>query len=137
MDPFSPYSYTSYIVLLIWEIKNLNFDDEDNIAQRIQIEELFELAENTVTDDISKILELKAKYISTVRHSVNLNEYKEYLDGIYADQNLRPYACILLFNYNEDNKDKINDWFINCDELINEMSNYTENNEVVKFLAKY
>ncbi|WP_411895118.1 SIR2 family protein [Winogradskyella sp. A2] len=137
MDPFSPYSYTSYIVLLMWEMKNLNFDDVDKIAQRIQIEELFELAENTVTDDINRILELKAKYVSTVRHSVNLNEYKEYLDGIYADQNLRPYACILLYNYNEDNKEKIDDWFVNCEELINEMSNYTENNEVVKFLVKY
>ncbi|MEZ4810895.1 MAG: SIR2 family protein [Allomuricauda sp.] len=137
LDPFSAYSYTDYVILLIWEIKNLSFIEEDILSKRITIEELIELAEKTVTDEINRILELKSHYISTVRHSISLVEYKQHLDDLYQDSSLRPYACILLYNYYVDNEADIEDSEISRHELIDEMTNYTDNDEVVKFLIKY
>lgn len=137
MDPFSPYSYIDFIKLIMWEIKNYNFSEEEEISHKIQIEELFDLAENTITDDINRVLEFKSRYISQVRHSYKKGEYKQYLDELYSKTELRPYACILLYNYYEENSETIEDWFVSCDELIDEMFNYTDNNDIVKFLVKY
>lgn len=137
MDPFSAYSYVDFIKIMMWEMDKFDFKEEEEITHKIKIEELFELAQNTVTDEIDRILELKSRYVSVIRHSINLSEYKEYLDKLYSDTDLRPYACILLYNYNEDNKEKIVDWDVNCGEFVEEMTHYTENNEVVKFLVKY
>ncbi|WP_299157023.1 SIR2 family protein [uncultured Christiangramia sp.] len=134
MDPFSSYSYIDFIRLLIWEIKNLDLSEEDIITQKIKIEELFDLAQNAVTDDITRILNLKSKYAKFLRNDTSDKEYLEYIDGLYEDSALRPYACILKYNHlDEKEKGDTETKF----ELIDEMQYYLDNNEVVKFLFKY
>lgn len=135
MDPFSAYGYIDYIKLLIWELKNLRFEKEDKVVQRIKIEELFDLAQKTVTDDINRIFNQKAEYTEFLKEETSDKEYLFYLEELYNDPDLRSYACILKYNYlenieNEDNSKTM-------EELIDEMENYLENNEVVKFLFKY
>jgi hypothetical protein len=137
MDPFSPYSYIDFIKLLVWEMENFEFSEENMISQRIQIDELFELAQNTITDDIDKILEFKTRYLAERSDLYNKTDYKQYLEDMYTKIELRPYACILLFNYYEENSELYEDWDIYCEELVDEMFWFTENNDVVKFLAKY
>lgn len=133
MDPFSAYGYVDYIKLLLWELKHINFPEEDKIAQKIKIEELFDLALNAVTDDINRISNLKSRYTEYLKDETSDTEYIVYLNELYDDPNLRPYACILKYNF----LDNIENTEREKDELIDEMENYLENNEVVKFLFKF
>lgn len=135
MDPFSAYGYVDFIKLLIWESKKLDFEKEEKIAQRIKIEELFDLAQKTVTDDINRIFNLKAEYTEFLQNETSDKEYLSSLEELYEDANLRPYACILKYNYLE-SLDRPEDHDV-MEDLINEMENYLENNEIVKFLFKF
>lgn len=132
MDPFSAYSYVDYIKLLIWELKKLDHDEVDEVQKQIIIEELLELAYRTVTDGLERIDSVNASYASTLREIINDVDYKEYLDTLYEDFRLKPYACILLFGFYE-NEDNI----IECQKLIEELEYYQGNFEVVKFLFKH
>lgn len=134
-DPFSTYSYVDYIRLLIWEYENINNYSEEELQIRIKLEELFDVALISVTENISWIYSLKAEYTNTLKNSSNQKEYKKYLDDLYADMRLRPYACILLYNY-------YCEFYVDldceeCDSLVDEMYSYADNNEIVKFLFKY
>jgi len=134
-DPFSAYSYVDYIRLLFWEYENLRIETEEELQIRIKIEELFDVAFSSVTDNISWLHSLKADYSRILKKTTDSYEYKHYLDELYEDIDLRPYACILLYNYYEDQGEK--DFSNERDELIEEMSLYIDNNEIVKFLFKY
>lgn len=134
-DPFSTYSYTDYIRLLIWEYQNIQIEDEEELQIRIKIEELFEVALSSVIENISWIYSLKADYSQILKNASNQQEYKKYLDELYDDIKLRPYACVLLYNYYSELYE--GDFCEECESLIDEMSRYTDNDEVVKFLFKY
>jgi len=135
LDPFSVYSYDGYIQMIIWQLKKLEFDNQDELQKRIHIEELFDLGLNAVTEQIDKLHGLKSKYAEYLRGKTDNKDYKAYLDELYEDQYLRPYACVLLYIYHEQTCTK--DPNSICNELISEMENYLDNNEVVKFLFKY
>lgn len=132
MDPFSAYSYVDYIKLLIWELKKLDHDEIDKVQKQIIIEELLDLAYRTVTDGIERIDIVNSTYVSNLKEIINNVDYKEYLDNLYDDFRLKPYACILLFGYYEKEEN-----YSECDRLVEEMEYYQENFEVVKFLFKY
>lgn len=132
LDPFSAYSYVDYIKLLVWELKNLNFDDIDKVQKQIVIEDLLDLAYRTITDGIERIDQVNSSYISNLNDIIKNVDYKEYLDNLYDDFRLKPYACVLLFGYYQKEED-----FNECDRLINEMEYYQDNFEVTKFLFKY
>lgn len=78
---------------------------------------------------------MKAEYSRILKNSSDQKEYKKYLDDLYSDIRLRPYACILLYNYYSELYDEV--YCDECLSLVEEMYNYTDNNEVVKFLFKY
>lgn len=132
MDPFSSYSYVDYIKLLIWELNKLDHDDVDKVQKQIIIEELFDLAYRTVTDGIERIDIVKSSYVSSLKDIINHVDYKEYLDKIYHDFRLKPYACILLYGYYEKENN-----YSECYKFVEEMEYYQENYEVVNFLFKY
>lgn len=132
LDPFSAYSYVDYIKLLIWELKKIDHDEVDKVQKQIIIQELLDLAYRTVTDGIERIELVNANYVSNLREIINNVDYKEYLDNLYEDFQLKPYACILLFGYYEKEEN-----FTECDKLIEEMEYYQENFEIAKFLFKY
>jgi len=131
-DPCSAYGYVDYIKMLIWEINNIEYDSEDEMQIRIRIEELFDTANRTVTDGIERINSLHETYANYLRQVSDNNDYKEHLDNLYSDVNLRPYATILLHNFYTE-KAMLDE----CRELIDEMENYKDNFEVLKFLFKY
>jgi hypothetical protein len=130
-DPCSAYGYADYIKLLIWEIEHIEYDPEDELQIQIKIEELFDLAKRTVTDGLERINSLQTQYAHYLSQVSDNKDYKEYLDTLYADVSLRPYACILLYNYYYGQR-MVNE----CSNLIDEMENYKDNFEVLKFLFK-
>jgi hypothetical protein len=134
-DPFSTYSYVDYIRLLIWEYQNIQIEDEEELQIRIKIEELFDVAFSSVTENVSWIYSLKSEYSQILKKASDEQEYKKYLYELYDDIRLRPYACVLLYNYY--NEFYEGDYCEECISLVDEMSNYTDNDEVVKFLFKY
>lgn len=132
MDPFSSFSYVDYIKLLIWELENIEHDEVDEIQKQILIEDLFELANRTVTVDLDKIDSLHTMYAQYLEKMIGGVDYKLHLDEIYDNERLRPYACILLFNYYTQECD-----FEKRDEIVGELEYLQDNFEVIKFLFKY
>ncbi|MFN6085455.1 MAG: SIR2 family protein [Fluviicola sp.] len=136
MDPFSSYSYSDYIKLLIWEVSNIDeYDNETELQFRIWIQELFELAERTVTENLSKIEVLRTNYADYLKTVTDKEEYLDHLIELYENPELRPYACILLYSHYESTDDQTRDE--KCQSLIEEMESYLDYDEIVKFLFKY
>jgi hypothetical protein len=131
LDPFSAFSYVDYIKLIVWQLENIKYDIEDVMQKQILIEDLFDLANRTVTDDLDRIDSLQTLYADCLNKFTDNKDYKQYLDELYLTTRLRPYACILLYNYhllmNELEK---------CNSFIVEMETMQDNFEVVKFLFK-
>ncbi|MBC7525091.1 MAG: SIR2 family protein [Flavobacterium sp.] len=131
LDPFSAFSYVDYIKLIVWQLENIEYDIEDVMQQQILIEDLFDLANRTVTDNIDRIDSLQTLYANYLNKRTDNKDYKQYLDELYQTARLRPYACILLHNYHLQKEE-----FEKCDFYIDEMEYMQENFEVVKFLFK-
>ncbi len=129
LDPFSSYSYSDYIKLLLWELENIDVDKDDDLQKLILIEELLDLGDRAITDDPDKIHKLRSQYSSFLSDFTDNVDYLEYLQGLYEDRHFRPYSCILLYNYYSrlENEAK-------CNHYLEEMQNYKENFEVLKFL---
>ena len=132
LDPCSSYSYVDYLNCLIWELEKINTDTEDELRLKIHIEEQFETALSTITEGTNKVLEIKTKYIENFRKVSNNLDYLKQLDDMYEDDNLRPYACILKYNYFFEKSDSEI-----CLALVDEMMEYLDIQEVVKFLFRY
>src|SRR5690606_15499663 len=62
LDPFSAFSYVDYIKLIVWQLENIEYDIEDEMQKQILIEDLFDLANRTVTDDLERIDSLQTIY---------------------------------------------------------------------------
>ncbi len=131
LDPFSAFSYVDYIKLIVWQLENIDYDDEDVMQKQILIEDLFDLANRTVTDDLDRIDNLQTVYASYLNQRTDNKDYLQYLDELYQNSRMRPYACILLYNYHLQN-----DEIEKCDLYISEMEFMQENFEVIKFLFK-
>ncbi len=132
-DPCSHYSYYDLLVLLLWELKCMQLDIDEQLRLQIEIEEQFETANKSITDGIDRIARLEVLYREIQKKS--FDEKTDYLSSLlelYEDEHLRPYACILLYNYyyQSNNIEK-------SDELIDELENYLDCNEVVRFLFKF
>jgi uncharacterized protein YneR len=106
----------------------------EELQKRIKIEELFEMAISSVTERISWINSLQVEYTEIFKKLYNEKEYKEYLDELYSNSKFRPYACILLYNYYYEHRNGLRE---KCDSLLQEMTNYIHNNEIIKFLFKH
>lgn len=129
LDPCSSFSYVSYIKAIIWKIKKLNLDEEEKIQLQIKIEDLFKYANTTVTSGFEKINVIYSEYTEFLNVSLELSDYLLHIEELYQDLKLRPYACILLYNYYA----KIDD----IDKMyryLEELELYTDNFEVIKFL---
>lgn len=133
VDPCSSYSYVDYLKLLFWCLENIQYEEEEKIKLFVKIEESFDLAEKAVVDDINRILELKSQYANQIRGIRTEDDYFKYLTEQYQDSRIRPFSCILLYNYYETHDSPIE----KLKSLIEEMEQYTDNNEVVKFLFKH
>ena len=131
MDPFSSFSYKDFIELLIWELDNYEFREEEKIRYYIKIEELFDVAYKTVTDNLNFIDILKNKFAEFLGEELNGAIFKEYIDSLYTDFRLKPYACILLYNYHLNHNE-----IEKCDYYISELETMEHIDEVVKFLFK-
>jgi hypothetical protein len=131
LDPCSSFSYKDLIELLIWELEKIKFSPEEEIRKQIQVEELLDLAMHAVTDDLSQLIELKDKFDKTFRRRSDNKGYLITLHEMYEDVKLRPLACILFFNHfnSVGEKGKANEYLL-------EMEEYTDEDEVAKFLFK-
>jgi hypothetical protein len=131
-DLSSAYSYADYIKMLIWELENIERSREDELQTQVLVEELFDSAKRLVTDNLEWINQLQTDYANFLKDISENADYKTYLDQLYNDTNLRPYACILLYNYFFELLDNNE-----CTALLEEMESYLDNTEVLKFMFKY
>lgn len=133
LDPFSSFSYVDYLKLLIWDLDNINFDKEAELSLKLKIEELYEIAVTSVSEGLSKINEIYARYKEKHHSQLNSLDYLRELDDMYTRESTRPYACILRYKYYEER----NDGEEKRESLLQEMENYIYNNDVSKFLFRY
>jgi hypothetical protein len=131
-DPCSHYSYFDLIKLLLWELNNSVNDDERRVKLLVQIEDEIDSGLRNVVEGNDKICELQAEYLRTTRNNKSDSEYLESLLFLYNDLKLRPYSCVLLFNYYQEKENSDI-----CLKYKNEMTSYIDINEVARFLFKY
>lgn len=132
LDPCSSFSYIDYLLCLIWELDNIQNTIEEELRLKVLIEDQFETAHSAITEGLSKIFEIKTDYIERYHDHIGSNNYLKQLDEMYGDHELRPYACILKFNYYYE-KGESED----CLDLIDEMMEYAHIQEICKFLFRY
>jgi hypothetical protein len=134
MDPSSHYSYIEYFNLLIWKLRNLKLADDERLELNLTINNLFDEAFRVLYENTNRILDLfeEYKHINSMAPGDESVDYLDFLLEKYQDVNSRPITCILLYYYYEDVED-----YDKCDDLVDEMKNYTDDKEVVYFLFKY
>lgn len=133
LDPCSSFSYTAFLEVLIWKLENVVLEKEEELSINLQIDELYDTAIGSVTEGVSRISEIFSRYKSKHHSIINKQEYLKELDELYENAATRPYACILLYRYFDENKIEMEEKM----SLVEEMENYTYNNDVSKFLFKY
>lgn len=131
LDPFSAFGYVDYIKFIIWQLENIEHDIEDEMQKQILIEDLFDLANRTVTDNLDRIYSMQTIYGTYLSTRSDNKDYKQYLDELYQNLKLRPYACILLYNYYLQKEE-----YLKCNDYLSEIEGMQDNFEVVKFLFK-
>lgn len=133
LDPFSSFSYVDYLKTLIWKLDSIQLEKEEVLSLKIQIEALYETAISSTNEGINRIEEAYALYRDKYRSKIDPAEYIKELDEMYEDSATRPYACILLYKFYENKNIELEERI----SLLEEMENYTYNNDVSKFLFKY
>lgn len=128
-DLFSHYSYFDYIRMMLWIYENIKHTPIEELRIKIQLDELFDLAERLLQDNRQKILELRTKYRWGIRE--DSADYQSQLDREYEDDQLRPYVLILKYRLYEEKQD-----FDSANSLIEEMETYTFIKEVARMLFK-
>jgi hypothetical protein len=134
-DPCSHYSYYDLLALLIWELRYVQLEKEEQLVLQIEIEEQFEQAYKSITEGIDRISRMENIYKEFKKDISNSSiDYLSFLKELYQEEQYRPYACILLYNYYEnENKNE----YEKLNNLIEELELYSDYEEVVKFLFKY
>ncbi len=100
LDPQSHYSYENYLKFEIWCLDKLVYSSDDELRQRIRIEELFEQAENLVKTNINRIQEIKVHYHRKIYGQIkNEKDYLKFLEDNYNDKSLRPLSLVLQYYY--------------------------------------
>jgi GTPase SAR1 family protein len=100
-DPFSSYSYADYINLELWVLNNFKLEDRELLLLHIRIQELFDIASRAVYEDAERIIKLKAKYLAHLKTQevANGQNLIQYLDEVYENEETRPFALVLKYNY--------------------------------------
>jgi hypothetical protein len=132
LDPCSSFSFYNAIKLELWVTEKFDLEAEELLQTKIRIEELLDTATRAVSDDLNGILELKNKYISKYQFNENRKEYLEFLEDYYQDSKTRPYALVLLFNFNLDHDD-----LNSCEALLPELELLTHIKDVLRLLFKF
>lgn len=132
-DPFSSYSYKDYVVMELWVLNNFELTGEELLQQHISIQELFDNAENAVHESQEVILRLKSKYLHELNNTESIvGGMSLYVEENYSDPLLRPYVLVLKFIYHQNIPNSKE-----YSQIVEELEEYTYNNEVAKVLFKY
>ncbi len=132
IDPCSSYSYYDLINIEIWYLKNIETTEEEELQIRVKIEENFDLAERAVLDFKNRIFELKEIYKREFVFKDNEEKYIDFLENTYENEELKPYALILLFNYYLGKED-----YEKCSSYLFELELHKDINDVARLLFKF
>jgi len=135
-DQFSSYSYYDYLRFQMWCLDKLEMSTEDLLRQHIKIQNLFEKAEEYLTEGFEDIIRLKGLYLNSIQNT-EFGEGKsleDYVNELYANEETRPYALIIKY-YSELNLQQVNQNKLM--ELISEMEMYSATHEVARTLFNY
>src|SRR5262249_26033530 len=133
-DPCSHFSYVDFLRFEIWCLENLNMGDIDTIRQMVLIDNLFMKAEASLYENQHIISTIKDDYIARVgpKTKQGSDSFFEYVNRLEKNNETRPYALIVRFNY----FDKLGQG-AECVEIAKELEHYTYLDEVVKVLFSY
>lgn len=135
IDPCSSYSYCDYIKFELWCIKKRIYGGDDLLRQHIFIQDLFDLAENSVHENLDKVHQLKSEYLRIFKGKgigIGKKTLTEFFDELYEVESTRPYSLVLRYNFLMD-EGKI----LEAESLIPEMEYYKFNNAIAKLLFKF
>ncbi|MDQ1085681.1 SIR2 family protein [Siphonobacter sp. SORGH_AS_1065] len=132
LDPSSSYSYTDYITLLLWKLKHINLSDVEEIRTKVKIEELLNTGLTTVSENRGRIVDLQLSYSNDQQGNGDSLTYLKDLEELYYNKtNLRPYVCVLLYNFYMQNEN-----FTKAEAYFNEIENYKDEDDIASFLFK-
>ena len=134
LDPFSSYGYVDYVRFEMWYLDKIVLDDYEKTRQMAKIEDLLDLAEQSVFDDIGAVVKLKTDYLRNHRQVTpeDKKAYLDYLDSVYEVEKTRHLALILKFYYFQNEKDDNK-----CAVIADELMAYSHLDDAAKLLFKY
>ena len=133
MDPCSIYSYREYLQFEIWYLDNLVQLEESKIRSIIAIENLIDRAKRHLHAEHEIIANLEARFRR--KHGLSIvgdGRYDEYINELYENPEMKPYALILFYFVNIDNDDNRP-----LESAVFELEKFRHLHEVAKLLFRH
>lgn len=132
-DPFSIFSYREYLRFEIWHLETLSHAKEATLDCLISIESLLNQAKMYLQEDLETIAAIESNFRqSHVSKSSRVANYGHFINELYRERHLRPYALMLKY-YNCDRNESHN----LLPATVNELEQYAHLNEVAKLLFRH
>ena len=132
-DPFSSYSFIDYLRFEMWCLENVSKSNDERVTNMVRIQELFDKARYQLYEDLDKVASIEAEYRN--RQGSLLSDavqYDSFIEGLYEDPDLRPYALILRYHRSIEEEDAVATF-----DTIQELEGYTYLDEVAKLLFQF
>ena len=132
-DPFSIYSFLEYLNFEIWYLETFSLTQEEKLHSIISIENLFDKARRQLHEGegLEKIATREARYRKDHNVSNNGEKYIDFINNLYKETELKPYALVLYFYYYQKRGDN------SLDSIVNELEQYIHLDEVSRLLFRY
>ncbi|WP_029038484.1 SIR2 family protein [Salinimicrobium xinjiangense] len=141
VDPFSSYSYSDFLKLEMWKIKNLELEEDEVLKQHLLIQDLFLKAHESVVENVDFITKLRVKYV----HEIKVNQFSKaevlkHLEELYENNSTRIYALIFKLNTLENPILEFGEQFLpnhGSEDIVEELENYKHLDIVQKAIFEY
>jgi len=128
-DPFSSYSFLEYLRFEIWCLEHVAIGDGQRARAMAKISDLFDKAQRRLLVDRDKVASIEASYRSRQRTLLGGSDYADYIQRLYGDPDLKPYALILRYYQFAQQQDTDGQG-----KVVKELEAFTQLDEVVKLL---
>jgi len=135
LDPGSLYSYKDFLSMLIQTLRfsNSRISDVEKLKIQLKARGLIKKAKSNLQEGIGKITKLQTSLELLLE---DYKQMKEQMDSLIEDPESKPYALLLKFEIFENAYDLLG-YEISEEEIIDEISYYDYNEDVITFLFNY
>ncbi len=128
IDPSSYFSYKQFLEFLIWYYNKWSLSEYEKTRIELKINKLINKGIDNVQDGINQLISLRNSFQSRV----DKIELSQRVDGLIEETETRPIGLILKYELIKNNSD-----YQDLEELVEEMENYSYNDDVAQFLFEY